>query len=103
MWVKWGQIKFDGNLIEQWEKPKDLHRQWMMACLSVLYNNFTRTGQLVGAIDYKESKEYKRLYAKSSSHEAGLRLAAAKKVRAKADDKKSLAERLQTKKAPSPV
>lgn len=83
MWVKWGTVNFDGSLIEMHEKPRDLHRQWMMAAMSWMYNNYLKTGKLSGAIDYKESKEYKKLYARNNSHEAGLRLAAAKKLRAK--------------------
>ena len=92
MWVKWGIVNFDGSLIEMHEKPKDLHRQWMMACMSWMYNNYLKTGKLTGAIDYKESREYKKLYAKNNSHEAGLRLAAAKKLRAKNEDKKQMAQ-----------
>ena len=63
-----------------------------MACLSVVYNNFLKTGKLVGAIDYKDSKEYKKLYAKNDSHEASLRLAAAKKLRAKQEERKQQAQ-----------
>jgi len=53
-----------------------------------MYNSYLKTGRLPNAIDYKESKEYKKLYANNRSHEAGLRLAAAKKFRAKQEDKK---------------
>jgi len=88
MWLNWGNVNFDGSLIEMHEKPKDLHRQWNMACMSWMYNNFLKKGKLTGAMDYKETKEYKKLYAKNNSHEAGLRLAAAKKLRAKQEDKK---------------
>ena len=95
MWVKWGLVNFDGALIEMHEKPRDLHKQWMMGCLSVVYNNFLKTGKLSGAIDYKESKEYKKLYAKNDSHEASLRLAAAKKLRAKQEERKLQAQQLK--------
>ena len=100
-WGKWGLIKFNANLIERWEKPRDLHRQWMMACMSWMYNNFRRTGELKGAIDYRESKEYKKLYANNNSHEASLRLAAAKKLRAKQEEKRQLAQELKAKQADS--
>ena len=56
--------------------------------MSWMYNNYLRTGKLQGAIHYKESKEYKKLYKKNDSHEAGLRLAAAKKLRMKQEDKR---------------
>ena len=91
MWVKWGTVNYDGSLIEKWEKPRDLHRQWMLACMSWIYNNYLKTGEIKGAIDYKQSKEYKKLYAKNDSHQANLRLAAAKKIRAKQEDKKMAA------------
>ena len=83
MYVKWGLVNFDGTLIESWEKPKNLHRQWNMACMSFVFNQFLKTGELKGTIDYKKSKEYKKLYAGNTSHVAGLRLAAAKRLRAK--------------------
>lgn len=92
MWVKWGIIHFDGNLIEKWERPKELHRQWNLACMSFVYNNYLKKGgELSGSIDYKQSKEYQKLYANNQSHEAGLRLAAAKKLRAKIDEKRAQA------------
>lgn len=56
--------------------------------MSWMYNNYLKNGKLSNAIDYKDSKEYKKHYAKNNSHEAGLRLAAAKKLRAKQQDKK---------------
>lgn len=83
MWVKWGTVNFDSSLIEMHEKPRDLHRQWMMACLSWMYNYYLKTGRLAGGISYKESKEYKKMYAKNNSHEASVRLSQAQKLRAK--------------------
>lgn len=77
MWVKWGTVNFDGSLIEKFEKPKDLHRQWNLACLSWMYNYYIKKGELIGGINYQQSKEYKKLYANNKNHEAGLRLAAA--------------------------
>ena len=56
--------------------------------MSWMYNNYRKTGELKGAIDYKESKEYKKLYANNNSHKAGLQLAAAKKLRAKQEEKR---------------
>ena len=91
MWTKWGLINFDAGLIEMHEKPRELHKQWMMACLSWMYNDYLKTGKLTGAIGYKESKEYKKLYANNNSHDAGLRLAAAKRLRAAAEERKKLA------------
>ena len=53
MWVKWGIVNYDAALIEMWEKPKDLHRQWMLACLSWLSDSYRKSGELKGAIDYR--------------------------------------------------
>ena len=63
MWVKWGTVNFDGNLIEKFEKPRDLHRQWNLACMSWMYNHYLKKGELLLGIDYTQSKEYKKLYA----------------------------------------
>ena len=49
----------------------------MMACLSSIFNHYVKTGEIKGALDYKETKEYKKLYLNNKSHEASLRLAAA--------------------------
>ena len=87
----WGNVNFDGSLIESIEKPRDLLRQWNMACMSYLFAQYIKNGKLTGAVDYKETKEYKKLYANNNSHEASLRLAAAKKLRAKMEDKQQLA------------
>jgi len=34
--AKWGLIDYDPSLIEQWEKPKELNRVWVLAILSGL-------------------------------------------------------------------
>ena len=65
--------------------------------MSWMYNNYRKTGELKGAIDYKESKEYKKLYANNNSHKAGLQLAAAKKLRAKQEEKRQQAQELKAK------
>ena len=43
---RWGSVNFDGTLIEMHEKPKDLHKQWNLACLSWMYNNYLKSGKL---------------------------------------------------------
>ena len=34
----WGIYKFDSSLIERWEKPRELHKQWALGLMSCVYN-----------------------------------------------------------------
>ena len=56
--------------------------------MSYVHAHFIKTKSIKGAVDYKHSKEYKKLYKGNTSHEANLKLAAAKRLRAKQDEKK---------------
>lgn len=91
MYNKWGVYNFDGALLERWERPKELKRTWMMACMSCMFNFRTSFTWRPGMLDYKQSKEYKENYQMDSSHINSVRLSRATKLREQILEKKRLA------------
>ena len=91
MYNKWGVYNFDGALLERWEKPKELKRTWMMACMSNMYNNRHKFSWKPGMIDYKKSKDYKENYQLDSTHINNVRLSQATRLREQILAKKKLA------------
>ena len=94
MWVKWGSVKYDPELIERWEKnPRKLNRLWNLAIMSLLYNRAIRVEDLDPEKNFKLSSSYKRMMGntKMQSHESHIRLEQAKRLRAKVDENKKMA------------
>lgn len=87
-----GMIDYDPSLIEQWEKPKELHRIWTLAVMSSLIGGNVRWEELEPyRKKYTEGKEYKAFLGRDAGHESNIRSELAKEAIKKRDERKKQA------------
>jgi hypothetical protein len=72
---------YDMGLIEKWEKPKELKRQWDQVCMAAIYNkDITWEEMEQWRIPYQKSKAFKKYRSSSTMHEDNKRLVSAKEL-----------------------
>ena len=91
--LKWGRLDYNTNLIQRWEKPRNLNRQWNLALMSLLYDRVIEIDIEDLESHFKRSAAYKKMYGKGShqSYEVSNRFNQAKKVKSKIEEAKMLA------------
>ena len=86
---KFGLIDYDPSLIEQWERPKELHRMWNLSVMSTLMAGNIKWEELEPyRRKYTEGKEYKAFLARDAGHESNIRSELAKEAAKKRDERK---------------
>ena len=87
--AKWGMIDYDPSLIERWERPKELHRVWILSIMSGI-----KSGQIPWEDisqyrkPYTEGKDFRRFIAINSGHESSVRAELAKEAAKKNAERK---------------
>ena len=81
---KYGGIDFDFGLIEKWEKPKEIKRQWDQVVMAAIYNkDLTWDEMETYRKDYTKSKTFVKYKGSNKMHEDFKRLENAKELKAK--------------------
>ena len=88
---RWGMTKYDENLIERWERPRELHKQWNLSCMSAIvhFNGLrTTTAKSIPNIKYYNSPTYKSIIKDKRAHEINIKVVKAEKYRAAKEQRK---------------